>query len=289
MPARQPFTALCQALARRRGPVHADLHLHTRHSDGNYTPAQLVDLACRSGLGAIALTDHDTVNGVAEAREAADTRLEVISAVEISAVWREREFHLLGYFVRSDDAALNCALDRLRAARLERFWEMVERLRACGVPVESEELKRLAGAGVLGRRHLAEWLVQARRAGSVREAFLRYLGDGGRVALPKVRLPVAEAAALVRGAGGVASWAHPSYDCTREALLELRGLGLGALEAEYPSHRPGRVRELRELAASLGLEITGGSDCHGPDEPRRAVGARGISEQELERLRRAKG
>ena len=117
----------------------------------------------------------------------------------------------------------------------------------------------------LGRRHLAVLLVQTRQAGSVREAFPRYLGDGGRAAVPKERLPVAEAIALVRGAGGVAGWAHPSYDCTRERLAELRGLGLGAVEADYPGFRPGpRPRAAGAGPPALGLAVTGGSDCHGP-------------------------
>jgi hypothetical protein len=119
----------------------------------------------------------------------------------------------------------------------------------------------------------------------VREAFARYLKDDGRASVPKLRLPVAEAIALVRGAGGVAGWAHPSYDCTREALVELRGLGLSAVEAEYPTTRPTRTRELRGWARELGLAVTGGSDCHGPDQPRRAVGACGVSAAELDALR----
>src|SRR5438309_152673 len=114
MPARQPFTALCQTMARRSDPRRADLHLHTTHSDGTYTPAQVIDLARRSGLAAVAITDHDTLSAVAEARKAAGAHLEVVAGVEISAVYRDREFHLLGYFVRPDDGPLTAALQRLR-------------------------------------------------------------------------------------------------------------------------------------------------------------------------------
>jgi predicted metal-dependent phosphoesterase TrpH len=140
-------------------------------------------------------------------------------------------------------------------------------------------------ANVLGRRHVALLLVKARRAASVREAFVRYLGDRGRIAVPKVRLPVAEAIDLIRGAGGVAAWAHPAYDGIREALAELCQQGLLALEVEYPSHRRSHVRELRVLARKLGIAISGGSDCHGPGHPRREVGACSVSGQELEALR----
>jgi predicted metal-dependent phosphoesterase TrpH len=288
MPARQPFTALCRTTGRSPAGRRADLHLHTTHSDGSYTPAEVVELAGRCGLGAVALTDHDTLSGLAEARAAAaGSAVEVVAGAEITCGYRGKELHLLAYFVRPDDAALAAALGRLREHRGQRFWDMVERLRRHGVCLDEDELRACAAQGSLGRRHLAELLVRARRAGSVREAFARYLGDRGRVTVPKLRLPVAEAIALVRGAGGVAAWAHPSYDCTREALAELRRLGLGAVEVEYPATRPARGRQLRGWAGEMGLAVSGGSDCHGPDEPRRAVGACTISAGELEALRQA--
>jgi predicted metal-dependent phosphoesterase TrpH len=286
MPAGQPFTALCRLVSRSPNAGRADLHLHTTHSDGQYTPAQVVELARRGGLSAIALTDHDTLAGVGEGRAAAaGSALEVIAGTEITCEYRGKELHLLAYFVRAD-GPLVAALERLCRHRAERFGEMLGRLRACGVSLDDRNLGAGAAPGSLGRRYLAELLVRARHVGSVREAFARYLKDGGRAAVPKLRLPVAEAIALVRAAGGVAGWAHPSYDCTRETLTELRGLGLGAVEAEYPTTRPGRSRELRGWARELGLAVTGGSDCHGPDQPRRAVGACGVTAAELEVLRR---
>jgi predicted metal-dependent phosphoesterase TrpH len=189
MPARQPFTALCRQLARGRYAGRADLHLHTTHSDGAYTPGQ-----------------------------------------EEGPVWESGP-----------------------------------------------------GPEALGRPHLAELLVRQGQVATVREAFRRYLRDGGPAAVPKKRLPVAEALALVRGAGGVAAWAHPAYDCTRESLAELRGLGLGAVEVEYPDFKRAQARELRAWAHDLGLAVSGGSDCHGPG--RRSVGTCTVSAEELERLR----
>ncbi len=189
--------------------------------------------------------------------------------------------HLLAYFVNPDDPALNAALEKVRRGRVERFHAMVERLRELGVSIADVELETIPDT--LGRRHLAEMIVKAGRAGSVREAFRRYLLDGGRVDVPKKRLPIAEALALVRAAGGVAAWAHPDYHCDQRRLAELRTLGLGGVEVEYPDTAPGRRRELRTWAAAIGLAITGGSDCHGPG--RRAVGACSVSAEELERLR----
>jgi predicted metal-dependent phosphoesterase TrpH len=282
MPARQPFTALCQLLAKGRHAGRADLHLHTTFSDGAYTPAQVVELARRSGLSALAVTDHDTLGAVPVARAAAaGSGVEVIAGVEITSEYRGRELHLLAYFVAPDCPDLGAALSAVRAHRAQRYQEMIERLRGCGVSVEVE--RGASAPEALGRRHLAELLVRQGRVATVREAFNRYLGEGGKVAVPKKCLPAGEALALVRQAGGVAAWAHPAYDCTRERLAELRGLGLGAVEVEHPNTRPARARELRGWAAALGLAVSGGSDCHGPG--RRSVGACTVSAQELERLR----
>jgi predicted metal-dependent phosphoesterase TrpH len=263
----------------------ADLHLHTTYSDGSYTPKQIVDLARRSGLAAIAITDHDTLDGIVPAQKTAGTNLEIVPGVEITAEYRGRELHLLGYFVRIDHEPLLEALHKLRAHRAGRFWYMVERLQKQGVNIPEEYLHDREGSTVLGRRNLATMLVESGKVGSVREAFARYLKDDGCICLPKLRLPVQEAIRLVREAGGVAAWAHPSYDCQRDALAELSCWGLGAIEAEYPTHRNSRSRGLRELADQFGLAITGGSDCHGPDPAGRTVGASTISRSELESLR----
>jgi len=222
MPIGQPFTLLCQQLAQPRFAGRADLHVHTTHSDGNYTPAQVVELARRSGLSAVAITDHDTSSGVLAARQAAGTlALEIIAGAEITAEFHGRELHLLAYFFRPDDAALQSALSALRSDRAGRFWEMVARLRRLGVDLPDEILIGIGATGTLGRRNLAELLVRANKTATVREAFQRYLSDHGRAAVPKRRLPVAEAIALVRGAGGVAAWAHPTYDWRRSGLPEL--------------------------------------------------------------------
>jgi hypothetical protein len=284
MPTGQPFTRLCQRLARPGTTGRADLHLHTTHSDGDYRPAEVVDLARRSGLSAIAITDHDTMCGVPAAREAARERIEVIAGVEITAEHHGREVHLLGYFVRTDDPALNEALMRLRDDRRERFLGMVGRLRDRGVSVDEEDAQLAAAGPAPGRRTLASMLHAAGRVGSVREAFARWLADGGPAEIPKTRLPLAEAIGLVRDAGGVSSLAHPSAALTLPQLTELRQMGLQAVEAVYPSHRPARSRELRAWAVSLGLAVTGGSDCHGPDGT--AIGACGVTADELTALRR---
>jgi predicted metal-dependent phosphoesterase TrpH len=288
MPAGQPFTALCQFAARGRAAGRADLHVHTTCSDGTYTPAEVVDLARRAGLSAVALTDHDTLAAVPAARLATKgTALEVVAGVEITTEYRQREMHLLAFFVCPEHAGLRAALEGIRRHRAERFREMIERLRRRGVSLQGQERHLPGRPEALGRRHLAEMLVRSRHVGTVREAFRRYLGDRSEVNVPKKRLPVAEALALVRDAGGVAAWAHPPYDCDRDNLAELRHLGMAAVEVEFPDVRRSRTLELRAWAAELGLAVTGGSDCHGPG--RRCVGTCTVSAAELDRLRQMKG
>jgi predicted metal-dependent phosphoesterase TrpH len=240
-----------------------------------------VDLARRVSLAAVAVTDHDTLAGVAPTRAAARGGLEVVAGVEITAEHDGREIHILGYFVRLDDAELTAALDRLRERRRGRFHAMVEGLRDRGVPVAEEAVAGLATNATLGRRNLAQLLHDSGQVGSVREAFARYLADDGPLNLPKERLPVAEAVRLVRAAGGVISVAHPPPEMTLAKLTQLRDLGVQAIEAAYPSIRAAREQELRQWAATLGLAVTGGSDCHGPGLPARAIGARGVSAREL--------
>jgi 3',5'-nucleoside bisphosphate phosphatase len=283
MPAGQPFTLLCQAAARPKLSGRADLHIHTTVSDGTYTPAQIVELARRSGLVAVALADHDTLAGVAPARAAAaDWNLEVIAGVEISTEHEGRHLHLLGYFVDPEDAGLLAFLQQLQQQRQARFWEMVERLKHCGVSLDEEGVREQIGTASLGRRHLAQVLVQQGKASTIREAFQRWLRDGGRVPAARPALPLAQAIERVRQAGGVAALAHPSYDWTLNELARLRELGLGGIEADYPGFRPSWIRQLREWAKELGLAVTGGSDCHGPE---RELGAGSITADELEGLR----
>jgi predicted metal-dependent phosphoesterase TrpH len=286
MPYGQPFTRLCRELTENRPERRVDLHLHTTYSDGQYTPAQVVDLARRSGLPALAITDHDTCAGVEPARAAAaGTALEVIAGAEITTEHRGNEVHLLAYFIGTDDSPLSQALLRLRRARLDRFLAMVERLASKGVCVDPGDVDALAQRTTLGRRHLAELLVKAKKVDTIRQAFQRYLHDYHPNHVAKTRLPIAEACALVREAGGVSSWAHPGADCTLAALAELRALGLDAVEVDFPACRASRERELRQWARQLGLAVTGGSDCHGFEPASRAIGSGGITLAELDALR----
>jgi predicted metal-dependent phosphoesterase TrpH len=279
-----PFTRLCGRLTVLRNPGRADLHTHTTSSDGTHTPAGLVERARKAGLTAFAVTDHDTTAGVGPARAAAGGAIEVIAGVEITAEFRGHEIHLLGYFVDPGHPALAAALADLRAGRRDRLREMARRLRPLGPDVEAA-VAAVPDAVSLGRRHLARLLIDRGHARSLHGAFTGWLARPELAGVPKRRVPAADAIALVRGAGGVASWAHPPADTDLRVVEDLRAAGLGAIECAYPWPSRARETRLRQLARAAGLAVTGGSDSHDPDVPTRSVGARTVTHDELARIR----
>jgi predicted metal-dependent phosphoesterase TrpH len=285
MPRRSPFTNLARQLAALARPLLADLHTHTTASDGEFTPSQVAAHARQAGVAAVAVTDHDTLAGVAEAQAAAP-QLDVIAGVEISTSFCDREFHLLGYFVRTDHADLNAALARVCERRRERFREFIDRLRTGCRDIPADRVALVEqGAVSLGRRHVAQLLVACGIAHHRTEAFHRFVGPLRGEVGPKVLVPVEEAVHLVHAAGGVASLAHPPADLNDDAFRTLAGYGLDALEAEYPWGRNSRTAALREAASRFGFAVSGGSDCHGPDPHNRMVGTHGITVEELAALR----
>jgi predicted metal-dependent phosphoesterase TrpH len=277
-------------MAKLNRPRRADLHVHTTASDGELTPSQVVTLALQANLAAVAITDHDTLAAVDEARAVAGDQLEVVPGVEITAGFNSREVHLLGYFVRTDHTELNRELQRLCDRRRERFRDFVAKLAASGTRLPDDRVKLVEAASAsLGRRHVAGLLAACRLAHNRHEAFHRFIGPlAGRV-VPKLLLPVEEAIRLVGEAGGVASLAHPSHDLTDEDFHTLAALGLAALEVEYPWGRNSRSAYLREVAARLGLVVTGGSDCHGANPLQRRIGSHAITVDELTALRDRRG
>lgn len=278
--------------------MKADLHLHTTYSDGRFTPAELVEAACLVGLGAIAITDHDETGAVEAARAVvADRgyRLEVLMGVEINTVWQDAEVHVLGYFVDPATPGWQEAMGRQRGERERRMTRFVEALQAEGVPLSLEAVQEQAGAGSLGRPHLARALVAAGHAGSEQSAFERFLTPGCPTYVEREGLSPFEAIALIRAAGGVSSLAHPrnvplSVPSGPEggpSLIErLVEAGLDALEVVHPSLPPMLRDYYAGMAAYYGLLSTGGSDDHGPrpDRPAR-IGSEAIDYGWVEALK----
>jgi len=274
-----------------KGPrAGADLHVHTTHSDGVCSPCEVVVAAANVGLAAVAITDHDTVSALAVARpEAARLGVELVGGVEWTAELDGREVHILGHFVRDDDPAVVAACARLRAARAERLEAMADRLARLGLAVDLAALARAFPRATLGRRHLADWLSRTGQVSGQREAFARYLGDGGPSQVPKPRLGWAEAVALTAGAGGVSALAHPPFDLREATLRRLADGGLGAVEVDGPGINPALGRRWRAWALALDLVPVAGSDFHAHDRPGRWVGAASTPDADLRRLRLRSG
>lgn len=260
--------------------MHLDLHVHSTCSDGALAPAAVVAAARRAGLGMIALADHDTVAGVAPARAAAEAEpgCAVIPAVELTARLDAREVHLLGYGVRPDDAGLAALTADAARARRERMAALLERLREAGVAIAAADVTTEPECASVGRLHLARALVRGGHAGSVADAFGRFIGDGASAWVPSRGPDVADAIAAVTAAGGCPVWAHPSPDDVgRFAALAERGLA--GVEALRPALDPYLSVELEQAARAAGLVVTGGSDWHGSARP--ALGSWFVTEKHV--------
>jgi predicted metal-dependent phosphoesterase TrpH len=251
-----------------------DLHAHTTASDGTLTPQDLVDLAAAKGLRVLAVTDHDTVDGIPAALERGKQgRLEVIPGIELGAKWNgDGQMHILGYYIRSDDPPLLDRLHWLRAQRRERGLRMVRRLNELGIPLSWERVMQLAGAAPIGRPHLARALLDSGHVESISEAFSLYLSSGAPGYIEKAELPPAEAIGLIRGAGGVPVLAHPTTlklsGSKLEACVEhLAGQGLAGIEVYWPKHTEAEKASYERLGARLNLVATMGSDFHGSNKP----------------------
>ncbi len=245
-----------------------DFHCHSSRSDGTRTPADLVDLAYARGVRTLALTDHDTLDGLDEARAAAARHpgMRLVPGVELSCDVPGTEVHLLGLFVDDRRPAFRAELDRLRTGRIRRGERIVEALTAMGAPVSWARVREIAGEASIGRPHIARALIEAGHVGDVDEAFARYLGRNSPAYVERERLLPADAVRLVHEGGGIAVFAHPPFTDGYEAVAEaLAAAGLDGIEVYYRHYDAETVASLRALADRLGLLPTGGSDFHGLD------------------------
>ena len=249
-----------------------DLHSHSTASDGALPPTAVVEAAAAAGLHALALTDHDTMAGVAEA-EAAGARLgvRIVPGVELSALHLEREIHMLAlHLERSDE--LEAQLTEFRAGRVRRAEEMVAKLRGLGAPITMDAVLAHAGRGAVGRPHVARALVDSGFVRDQREAFDRYIGNGRPAIVAKEALYAADAIDLVHAAGGIAVFAHPGRDGTRAVIEPLVAYGLDGLEILHPSQSGEDMARLGALAQHFDLVSSGGSDWHGTTDGFRTLG-----------------
>ncbi|GJL55410.1 MAG: phosphatase [Nitrospirales bacterium] len=255
-----------------------DLHLHSTYSDGSYSPTDVVELAHQAQVSTLCLTDHDTTDGIAEASQAASSYgIEVIPGVEVSSLYRDKETHILGYFVNHEDAQFQQHLTWLRNSRHERIPRIIDKLHHVGVDISYEDVKAAAGHGSIGRPHVAQVLVQQRYVPTIEQAFSRFLKEGSTAYVARQLPDAKEAIRWIRESGGVASLAHPGW--VRQSLSELeiacrelQTCGLQGLEVFYSSHTSRQTSEYLGLAHRLNLTATGGSDFHGSTRPDIVIG-----------------
>ncbi len=252
----------------------ADLHIHTLASDGADSVVQVLEAARREGLAAVSITDHDSVDSVAEAVALGPGYgIEVVPGIEISVDLGETEMHLLGYFIDYRDRELLARLSYLRDIRSRRAARMLEILAGMGIPLDLEALLPGQITGSVGRLHIALALVRAGHVRSPGEAFARYIGNDGPAYVAKLKLEVPEAMEMILRAGGVPVLAHPGQFGRDEMIPALIDRGLAGLEVYYPSHSRFQVNHFLELARHYGLSATGGSDSHGLNKEKVHIGA----------------
>ena len=245
--------------------VTVDLHLHTTASDGRLSPTELVNLVAQSGIQVMALTDHDSTEGLEEAFAAAQDfdHLEVIPGIELGTDIPGSEIHMLAYFVQHTRKDLQEELSRLRSGRQDRGRLMVEKLRKSGLDIEWERVQEIAGDGSVGRPHVALAMVEKGYVKEPKDAFETYLGRNGIAYVEREKMTPTESIGLIKSWGGVPVLAHPSYVPNLDSILgDLKKAGLAGMEVFYAEYSPEKIRELADIASEYDLLPCGGSDYH---------------------------
>lgn len=262
--------------------MDVDLHIHTIASDGTFTPEEVVRRAKEKGLKTLAVTDHDTVDGLAEAKKtAAEIGIEFVQGIEISCNTGEYEVHILGYFLNLTDEKFMAELEELKKARDERNIKMAQKFEALGIKVDMERVKAMAPGNIISRVHFANYLVETGAALSKTDAFDKFLGKNGKAYLPKENFPPERAVKMLRANGAFVSMAHPKLITTNDGILEnmvaeLVKYGLNGIEAQYGAFTPSDIKKYKKMAKRHGLLVTGGSDFHGANREGVDIGDTGI-------------
>jgi 3',5'-nucleoside bisphosphate phosphatase len=250
-----------------------DLHVHTTYSDGDYTPAEVVRVACDEGLRAIAITDHDECRGFLEVADG-EYGLKVLPGIELAARY-EGEVHVLGLLIDCENKKLIGHINKTSCLRRERAQTMLKRLNQSGIQVFYEEVRKEYGNGAVGRPHIAAAIVKKGYAENVKEAFSKYLSKHGEFYVPFDKINIQGAAELIIGAGGKPVLAHPGLlnaDTFDSVLPGLKGMGFWGIEAYHTAHSEAQCRKFESAAKENGLFVTSGSDFHGSAKPAVKIG-----------------
>jgi 3',5'-nucleoside bisphosphate phosphatase len=266
--------------------MFADLHLHTNFSDGTYTPEELTERAKQVGLAAVALTDHDTVEGcVRMAAACSRAGLEFIPATELTAELDGNEVHLLGYFVDTENPELLAKMAGFQQVRQDRIREIVARLNQLGIPLQADAVFAVANCRSPGRPHVGRALVLGGFCATLDEAFERFLKKNRPAWVPKFKISALDAIALIHQAGGLGVMAHPGLNRTDEVVPHLVDAGLDGLECFHTKHTPSTAEHYLRMARQFSLAITGGSDCHGLSKGKPLIGTVRLPYEYLEQLK----
>jgi predicted metal-dependent phosphoesterase TrpH len=255
-----------------------DLHTHTNFSDGSFSPTALVKLAHQKGLNILAITDHDTTEGLTEAMEAVQgLPLELIPGIELSTEFQGRETHILGYFIDLSDSQFQTRLERLRATRLDRIHQILDRLNTLNMEISLAEVEQIAGSGTIGRPHIAQLLIEKGYVKGMKEAFDRFLGVRGTAYVRRAVPEAAEIITWITDAGGIPILAHPYWEGLNadETVVSCRKLveqGLRGLEVFYGAFSARQISLNLQLTRQFDLLVTGGSDFHGSFKPEISIG-----------------
>jgi predicted metal-dependent phosphoesterase TrpH len=264
----------------------ADLHLHTQFSDGTFTPEELAGHGARLGFAAMALTDHDSVEGSARmAAACAAAGIEFIVGAELTAEHDGTEVHILGYFLDPQNQRLLSEIAKFQAVRQNRIREMVARINALGVPLEAESVFALANCKSPGRPHVARALVKAGLISNLDEAFERFLKKNRPAWVPKAKISALDAMELIHHAGGLAVMAHPGLNRTDDVIPALVKAGMDGIECFHTKHSTAMSKCYLEVAEKFHLLVTGGSDCHGFSKGKPLIGGVKLPYEHVERMK----
>ena len=264
----------------------ADLHLHTHFSDGTFSPEELAGHAQRLGFAALALTDHDSVEGSARMAAACGAAgIEFITGTELTAEFNDTELHILGYFVDPQNQKLLVEITKFQSVRQDRIREMVARLNQMNIRLEVESVFALANCKSPGRPHVARALVKAGLVQNLDEAFERFLKKNRPAWVPKAKMSALEGIELIHQAGGLAVMAHPGLNRTDEIIPALVDAGLDGIECFHTKHSAALSARYLEIAAKFNLLVTGGSDCHGFSKGKPLIGTVKLPYDHVEKLK----
>ncbi len=267
-----------------------DMHVHSTASDGTLSPEEIINEAVDIGLLGIALTDHDTLDGLPNAQQYVveqQLSIDFIPGIELNTEIDDYEVHILGYYVDAYNSPMNGRLMEIRGQRQERAQKMLDKLSALGMKISYEHLLELAGSDLIARPHIARAMIEAGYVNSIKEAFDQYISKGKAAYVNRYKFAPDEAISLIKQAGGIAVLAHPGLIRDQKLISAVIDMGIAGLEVNYPEHSEEQILRFQQLAVEQKLLITGGSDFHGANsgESRSQLGAAGINSKEMSKIK----